>query len=199
MDEGKIEVDSIVPISMADITPDLARRSGFNGVIDLLKTAKHGKGENVYLVRFHYLPPGSSPRVLSRGHRATTSASPIERLRQTCLAFPDAYEKVSDGEPTFWVGKKMFASFVDASHHHGAGRHAVWCKSTPLNQDLMVSRLPDRYFVPPYVGPSGWVGIYLDRRPAWTVVADRLRESYKLVAPSRLLATMDAGPVKSGK
>ena len=60
MEEGEIEVDSIRPISFADITPDLARRSGFNGVVDLLKTAKHGRGENVYLVQFHYVPPGIS-------------------------------------------------------------------------------------------------------------------------------------------
>lgn len=57
MDQGEIEVDSILPISMADLTPELARRSGFKGVVDLLKTAKHGSGENVYLVRFHYRPP----------------------------------------------------------------------------------------------------------------------------------------------
>ena len=59
MEEGEIEVDSILPISLADITPELARESGFKGVVDLLKIAKHGKGENVYLVRFHYLPPRS--------------------------------------------------------------------------------------------------------------------------------------------
>ena len=58
MEEGSIEIDSIESISFADITPELARESGFNGVIDLLKVAKHGKGEYVYLVRFHYLPPG---------------------------------------------------------------------------------------------------------------------------------------------
>ena len=57
MDEGQIEVDSVLPISFADITPALARESGFKGVVDLLKVAKHGRGENVYLVRFHYLPP----------------------------------------------------------------------------------------------------------------------------------------------
>jgi len=58
MEEGAVEVDSVLPISLADITPDLARESGFKGVVDLLKVAKHGKGENVYLVRFHYVPPG---------------------------------------------------------------------------------------------------------------------------------------------
>jgi hypothetical protein len=57
MEEGQIEVDSITPIGFPDITPQLARESGFLGVIDLLKVAKHGKGEKIYLVRFHYLPP----------------------------------------------------------------------------------------------------------------------------------------------
>lgn len=57
MEEGAIEVDSVLPISLADVTPELARESGFKGVVDLLKIAKHGKGENVYLVRFHYVPP----------------------------------------------------------------------------------------------------------------------------------------------
>ena len=58
MEEGEIEVDSVLPINLADITPELARESGFKGVVDLLKVAKHGRGENVYLVRFHYVPPG---------------------------------------------------------------------------------------------------------------------------------------------
>ena len=57
MEEGEIEIDSIEPISFADITPQLARASGFLGVLDLLKIAKHGKGENIYLIRFHYIPP----------------------------------------------------------------------------------------------------------------------------------------------
>jgi hypothetical protein len=60
MDEGEIEIDSIEPIGFPDITPQLARASGFLGVIDLLKVAKHGRGENVYLVRFHYLPPAKA-------------------------------------------------------------------------------------------------------------------------------------------
>jgi hypothetical protein len=67
MDEGAIEIDSIEPISFADITPELARESGFEGVIDLLKVAKHGKGEYVYLVRFHYIPP-------SRGRPGRTTS-----------------------------------------------------------------------------------------------------------------------------
>ena len=62
MEEGEIEVDSVLPISLADVTPELARESGFKGVVDLLKIAEHGKGENVYLVRFHYVPPRRARR-----------------------------------------------------------------------------------------------------------------------------------------
>jgi hypothetical protein len=58
MDEGHIVVDSITPISITDVTSDLARESGFEGVEDLLQIAKHGSGQNVYVIRFHYLPPG---------------------------------------------------------------------------------------------------------------------------------------------
>lgn len=72
MEEGWIEIDSIEPISFADITPGLARESGFEGVIDLLKVAKHGTGEYVYLVRFHYIPPGSRT---SRGSSTRTRAA----------------------------------------------------------------------------------------------------------------------------
>src|ERR1017187_3160684 len=74
MEEGEIEVDSIKPIGLPDITGELARESGFLGVVDLLKVAKHGKGENIYLVRFHYLPP----RVKGSGQR--TPASKICRI-----------------------------------------------------------------------------------------------------------------------
>ncbi len=70
MDEGEIEVDSIDQIGFPDITPELARESGFLGVLDLLKVAKHGKGENIYLIRFHYVPPkGFSVCVLTGCHR----------------------------------------------------------------------------------------------------------------------------------
>ena len=62
MDEGEIEVDSIEPIGLPDITPQLAHESGFLGVLDLLKVAKHGKGDHIYLVRFHYVPPSRSKK-----------------------------------------------------------------------------------------------------------------------------------------
>jgi hypothetical protein len=59
MEEGEIEIDSITPIGYPDITPQLARESGFLGLVDLLKVAKHGRGENIYLIRFHYIRPGA--------------------------------------------------------------------------------------------------------------------------------------------
>ena len=62
INEGEIEVDSIEPIGLPDITPQLARESGFLGVLDLLKVAKHGKGDRIYLIRFHYIPPKRSSR-----------------------------------------------------------------------------------------------------------------------------------------
>jgi hypothetical protein len=65
MEEGEIEVDSIEPIGLPDITPQLARESGFLGVLDLLKVAKHGKGDNIYLVRFHYVPPARPKRTVT--------------------------------------------------------------------------------------------------------------------------------------
>ena len=61
MEDGHIVIDAIHPISLGDVTGELARRSGFAGVVDLLKTARHGRGTNVYLVDFHYLPPGKGP------------------------------------------------------------------------------------------------------------------------------------------
>jgi hypothetical protein len=81
MEEGEVEVDSVLPISLADVTPELARESGFKGVVDLLKVAKHGKGENVYLVRFHYVPPRSKVSVplLPTRRRAAQSGLAVGR------------------------------------------------------------------------------------------------------------------------
>jgi hypothetical protein len=66
MEEGAVEVDSIEPIGLPDITPQLARASGFLGVLDLLKVAQHGRGQNIYLVRFHYVPPSRSKKAESK-------------------------------------------------------------------------------------------------------------------------------------
>ena len=119
------------------------------------------------------------------------SPNPIQRLRSICLAFPEAHEVEAWGEPTFRVRNKLFAMYATADTHHGNGRPAVWCKATHLTQDLLVRAQPDRYFVPPYVGPKGWVGVRLDRAPDWPAVADLLRDAYRLTAPKRLSSRLD--------
>ena len=116
--------------------------------------------------------------------------SPVARLRRICLALPEAHEVEAWGEPTFRVRNKVFAMYASANTHHGAGRHAVWCKAGPGNQALMVAAEPSRYFAPPYVRPSGWIGIWLDRNPDWKEVAALMRDSYRLVAPKKLLAQL---------
>ncbi len=111
---------------------------------------------------------------------------PLTRLRKLCLALPEAHEVEAWGEPTFRVRNKLFAMYASASSHHGHGRPAVWCKAGPGNQSLLVRARPDRYFVPPYVGPSGWVGVFLDGDVDWPVLAELLRDGWELTAPKRL-------------
>lgn len=117
-------------------------------------------------------------------------ANPLPRLRKLCLALPQAHEVEAWGEPTFRVKNKLFAMFASASNHHGGGRHAVWCKAAPGNQELMVGAAPTRFFVPPYVGPSGWIGVWLDRNTDWKELKDLLHDSYRLVAPKKLVAQL---------
>jgi hypothetical protein len=119
---------------------------------------------------------------------ATTA---VEKLRTLCLAFPGATEKEAWGEPTFRA-PKIFAMCASASTHHGAGRPAVWIKASPMNQQLVIDSDPDRYFKPPYVGPSGWIGVYLDKRPPWKAIQALLEDGFRQVAPKKVLAQFDA-------
>ena len=118
---------------------------------------------------------------------------PLTRLRRLCLALPEAHEVEAWGEPTFRVRNKLFAMYADAGNHHGDGRAAVWVKAARGNQDLMVRAAPDLFFVPPYVGPSGWVGVWLDEAVDWAELADLLRDAYRLTAPKRLQALLGEG------
>ncbi|HEX6212622.1 MAG TPA: MmcQ/YjbR family DNA-binding protein [Methylomirabilota bacterium] len=119
------------------------------------------------------------------------AASPLSKLRRLCLALPEAHEVIAWGEPTFRVRNRMFATYANPGTHHGRGRPAVWCKAAAVNQDLLVQSDPERFFVPPYVGPSGWVGVWLDRSVDWDRVEALLRDGYRMVAPKRLLAVLD--------
>jgi len=119
---------------------------------------------------------------------------PLSRLREIIGALPETAERISHGAPTWWGGKRTFATF--ALNHHGDGRVAVWCKLPPGAQEALVEADPQRFFVPPYVGPSGWVGIRLDRRPAWGVVAGLLEEGWRTVASKSALAELESRPAK---
>ena len=116
--------------------------------------------------------------------------SPLARLRKLCLKLPEAHEVEAWGEPTFRVKNKIFAMYAHANNHHGDGRHAVWCKAAPINQSLMIDAAPDRFFKPPYVGPSGWIGVWLDGKVDWNELPDLLRDAYRMTAPKKLLALL---------
>ena len=118
------------------------------------------------------------------------SAAPLARLRKLCLALPEAHEVEAWGEPTFRVRNKLFAMYASADNHHGGGRPAVWVKSAPGEQQLLIAAEPKRFFKPPYVGSSGWVGIWLDKRPRWSQVQMMVQDSYRLTAPKKLLALL---------
>ena len=114
---------------------------------------------------------------------------PLARLRVIIEAWPETREKLSHGSPTWWGGRKTFATFAD--NHHGDGRVAVWVKSTFDEQELRVEADPETYFVPPYLGPSGWIGMRLDRDPDWQIVERLLEEGYRMVAPKRAIAKLE--------
>ena len=113
--------------------------------------------------------------------------SSIDKLRKLCLRLPEAHEVEAWGEPTFRVKNKIFAMYASSDTHHGAGRPAVWIKAGPGEQDLLIKAAPERFFVPPYVGKGGWIGVWLDKRPKWKEIELLLRDGYRLTAPKKLL------------
>lgn len=115
---------------------------------------------------------------------------PLTRLRKLCLALPEAHEAEAWGAPTFRVKNKLFAMYAAPDIHHGDGKEAVWVKAARGNQAVMVGAAPKRFFVPPYVGPSGWVGVRLDARTDWAELAELLRDAYCLTAPKKLQALL---------
>jgi hypothetical protein len=113
----------------------------------------------------------------------------LDRLRRLCMAQPSAAEKISHGAPTFFIEKgKVFAYFWH--DHHGDDRTAVLVKTGGIEeQEMLIEADPDLYFRPPYLGPSGWIGIRTDRpHTDWDHIADRIETSWRIVAPGKLLA-----------
>lgn len=112
--------------------------------------------------------------------------SPLDRLRGICLALPEATEGAGVGAPSFRVRDKIFAM-----QHSFKGRPSMWCKAPPGMQFALVDAEPERYFVPPYVGHHGWVGVRLDVEIDWDEVESLVLKSYRMTAPRRLSKLLD--------
>jgi predicted DNA-binding protein (MmcQ/YjbR family) len=119
----------------------------------------------------------------------TAARGPLARLRAICLALPEANEKISHGEPTWFAGKgKVFAMLDD--HHHGSPHLSVWLPAGLGAQEALIDSDPKHYFRPPYVGTSGWIGVVLDTNPDWGQVAWLVEQAFRLVAAKRLVARL---------
>jgi len=116
--------------------------------------------------------------------------SPLARIRTICLSLPETTERLSHGAPSFFVRDKVgFVNYLD--NHHDDGRLALWCACPPGMREGLLKARPDQYFVPPYVGVRGWIGVRLDRGPDWDAVERVIRDAYLVVAPRRLAATVE--------
>jgi hypothetical protein len=122
----------------------------------------------------------------------STGRIPLERVRAACLALPEVQERLSHGAPSFFVrGKRCFVMVMD--DHHGDGRFALWCAAPEGMQHALVAGDPGSYFVPPYVGHRGWIGVRLDRALAWDEIAGAIEDAWLEVAPKRLADAFAAG------
>lgn len=115
---------------------------------------------------------------------------PLERLRAICLALPETTERLSHGEPTWFVrDKKVFVMYADQHHDDRVG---FWCAAPAGEQEAQLAAAPDRFFRPPYVGGRGWLGVWLDVALDWSEVDEIVQEAYRQIAPKRLIAELDA-------
>ncbi len=114
------------------------------------------------------------------------SADPLPALRALCLALPEVTERISHGEPTWFVRK----AFVMYAERHHDDRVAFWCAAPAGAQEELVAAEPERFFRPPYVGGRGWLGVRLDTDPDWAEIAEIVTDAYRQVAPARLVARL---------
>ena len=105
---------------------------------------------------------------------------PLERLRELCLAFPETSERISHGEPAWFIREKR--TFVTFTDHHHDDRVGFWCAAPPGAQEILVEANPVRFFRPPYVGHRGWLGAYLDVPVDWDELAGIVADAYATVA-----------------
>jgi len=134
---------------------------------------------------------------LAHPRKFDDSDSALKRLREICLAFPEAAEKEAWGECTFRVAGKMFA--MTDNNHHDSGHVAVWIKAPPTAQERLIRSDPARFFKPPYVGHKGWVGVRLDKKVRWNDLAAILNDGYLMTVPPQRSASRARGAALSGK
>ena len=116
----------------------------------------------------------------------------LERIREICLALPETSERLSHGAPTFFVrGKRAFVMVL--TDHHGDGRFAIWCAAPDGLQSMLVEADPERFFVPPYVGHRGWLGVRLDRLLDWEELTGIVEDAFAEVAPRALVERAATG------
>jgi hypothetical protein len=115
-------------------------------------------------------------------------SDPLPRLRALCLALPEVTEKVSHGEPT-WFVRKVFVTYAERHHDDRVG---FWCAAPPGAQEALVAARPDRFFVPPYVGGRGWLGVRLDVDEIdWDEISEIVTDAYREIAPKKLVTQLD--------
>lgn len=126
---------------------------------------------------------------MSSHPKVTIEEPTMERMRAICLPLPEAEESEAFGAPTFKIRNKNFAML-----HKQDGRSSVWCKSDMEFQQALIHSEPERYYSPPYVGPKGWIAAWLDDEadPDWDEIEDIITESYRLIAPKKLVKVLDA-------
>ena len=123
-----------------------------------------------------------APLVVDQAERERT----LEQIREICLGLPETTERLSHGAPTFFVrGKRPFVMVL--TDHHGDGRFAIWCAAAEGMQQMLVEADPDRFFVPPYVGHRGWLGLRLDRGVDRDELAGILEDAFAEIAPASLV------------
>lgn len=127
---------------------------------------------------------------MAHPRRPNTRPKTLDKVRAFCLDFPETSEKEAWGGPTFRVKGKMFVMYMD--NHHGDGRLALWVNADADAREGLIDADPARFFVPPYMGPRGWLGVRLDKRLAWKRVTEVIEEAYRRTAPKRVLAAWEA-------
>jgi hypothetical protein len=118
-------------------------------------------------------------------------ADPVQRLREICLALPEVTERPSHGAPTWFVrDKRSFVTLWAHGHHDNEFPH-LWCAAPEGAQQELTASAPDVFFMPPYVGGRGWIGVRLDVPGiTWAEIADLCVDAYRVIAPARLVAQL---------